>query len=54
MQKNNYQKILLASMVIKGKIAFANSPGYQAQIEDLYLKSCIPKENPKNNISGRS
>jgi hypothetical protein len=38
-------------MVIKGKIAFANSLGYQAQIEDL--KSCIPKENPKNIISGR-
>jgi hypothetical protein len=44
-------KILLISRVVKGKIAFKNSPGFQAQIEDLHLKCCILMENPKNNIS---
>jgi hypothetical protein len=38
---------------IKGKIAFGNGPGFQAQIEELPLKCCILMENPKNNISGR-
>jgi hypothetical protein len=45
-------KILLPSWVVKGKIAFENSFGLQAQIEDLPLKCGTEKENPKNNISG--
>jgi hypothetical protein len=38
-------------MVVKGKNAFRNGLGFQAQIKDLHLKCCIPKENPENNIS---
>ena len=48
-----FQKLLLTSRVVKWKIASANSPGFQAQIDDLHSNCCIPKENPKNNISGR-
>jgi hypothetical protein len=36
--ENNYQKkILLPSWVVKGKIAFGNSLGFQTQIADLPL-----------------
>jgi len=49
---NDYQKILLISGPVKGKIVFGNSLGFQAQIEDLHLNYCIPRKNPKNNISG--
>jgi hypothetical protein len=35
------------------KIAFGNSLGFKAQIEDLRLKCCILEENPKNKSSGR-
>jgi len=38
--------------VVKGKIAFENSPGFQGQIDDLPLKCGTEKENPKNKISG--
>jgi len=38
----------------QGEIASVNSLGFQGQIEDLHLKSRIPEENPKNNISARS
>jgi hypothetical protein len=31
------QKILLTPMLVKGKFAFENSPGFQAQIDDLGL-----------------
>jgi hypothetical protein len=40
--------------VRKGKIAHGNSFGFQAQIEDLHLKGCIPEENAKNTLTGRS
>jgi hypothetical protein len=48
------QKILSYSPTVKGEIGFENSPGFQAQIDDLPLKYCILKENAKNNISGSS
>jgi len=37
-------KILLTSKVVKGKIAFGNSLGFQAQIDDLGLKMLHPNE----------
>jgi hypothetical protein len=46
-RNNNQLKILSCSQVVKGKIAFENSPGFQAQIEDLPLKGCILGKNPK-------
>jgi len=46
------KKILLTSWVVKGKIAYGNSLGFQAQIEDLPLKCGTEKENLKNKISG--
>jgi hypothetical protein len=45
-------KILLISWEVKGKIAFENSLIFEAQIDDLGSKCCIPKKTPKNNISG--
>lgn len=45
-------KILLASEAVKGKIAFGNNLRFQAQIEDLHLKCCIPGENAQNRTSG--
>jgi hypothetical protein len=48
------QKILLTSWVVKRKIAFENSPGFQAQIDDLRLKCGILGENPKNKSTGRN
>jgi hypothetical protein len=40
--------------VRKGKIAHGISLGFQAQIEDLHLKGCIPEENAKNTLTGRN
>ena len=37
---------------IKRKIAFGNSLGFQAQIEELPLKGGAEKENPKNDVTG--
>ena len=51
--RNNNQVLLLTSKVVKRKIASGNSLDSQAQIEDLRLNYCIPKKNPKNNITGR-
>jgi len=48
------EEILSCSPIVKEKIAFRNSLGFQAQIEDLQLNCCIPKENPKNNITGET
>jgi hypothetical protein len=45
-------KILLTPWVVKGKIAFENSHGFQGQIDDLPLECGIEKENSKNNIAG--
>jgi hypothetical protein len=39
---------------IKRKIAFGNSLGFQAQIEELPLKGGAEKENPKNDATGRN
>jgi hypothetical protein len=47
-------KILLSSRVVKGKIAYENSLGFQAQIEHLPLKCGTGEENPKNDITGSS
>jgi len=44
---NDYQKILLISGPVKGKIFFGNSLGFQAQIEDLHLNYCLPRKIPK-------
>jgi len=38
----------------QGKNASRNSLGFLTQIDDLRLKCCTPRKNPKNNISGRS
>ncbi len=48
--KTTTQEILLTLWIVKEKIAFGNSLGFQAQIEDLPLKCGTEKENPKNNI----
>lgn len=48
---NNYQKILLTLWVVKVQIAFENGPGFQAEIEDLNLKCCIPGDGSKNKTS---
>jgi len=37
----------------QGNFAFGNSLDFQAHIEDLHLKYCIPKENVKTTTSGR-
>lgn len=47
-------KILLTARVVKGKIAFGNSLGFQSQIDDLHLNCCILGDDSKNNISGRN
>jgi hypothetical protein len=52
-RKDN-QKILLTSWVVKEKIAFGNSLGFQARIEDLHLKCGILGDGTKNKTSGRS
>ena len=44
-------KILLCAWVVKGKIAFENNFVFQAQIEDLDLKCCILRDDPKNKTS---
>jgi hypothetical protein len=40
-------------MVVKGKIAFENSPGYQAQIDELRLKGWREGQNSKIKTTGR-
>jgi hypothetical protein len=47
-------KILSYSPKVKDKIAFGNGLRFQAQIEDLRLKSCILGRNSKNNVIGRT
>jgi hypothetical protein len=46
------QKIPLTRWVVKEKIAFGNGVRFQAQIEDLRLKWCLPGRNSKNKITG--
>jgi len=46
-------KILSNAKPVKREIAAGNSPGFQAQIDDLRLKCGILRENPKNKSSGR-
>ncbi len=41
------QKILLTSRQVNRKIVSGNGLDFLAQIDDLRLKCCIPKENPK-------
>ena len=48
------QKILLTSRRVKGKIAFRNGVGFQAQIEDLPVKRCILRNDLKNKGTGGS
>ena len=48
------KRILLTSEIVKGKIAFKNTPDFQAQTDDLRLKCCILGENPQNSITGRN
>jgi len=40
--------------VVKGEIASPRCPYFLPQIDDFYLKQCILRENPKNNIAGRN
>jgi hypothetical protein len=44
---NNQLKNTLFSPEVKGEIAYGNSHGFQAQTEDLHLKTCILGYNPK-------
>jgi len=41
-------------LTIWTKIAFGNSHGFQAQIEDLHLKYCILGKNSEKRTSGRN
>jgi len=52
-RSNDASKILLWDWVVKGKIAFSNSPVFPAKIDDFGLECGIPRENLKNNSSGR-
>jgi hypothetical protein len=51
---NNYQKILLTSWAVKGKIAFGNSSDFQAQFEDLRLYSRMVPEICQSLSTGRT
>jgi len=46
------KKILLRQRAVKGKIASPRCPYSLGKIDDFHLNYGIPKENPKNNISG--
>jgi hypothetical protein len=52
-RSNDASKILLWDWVVKGKIAFSNSPVFPAKIDDFGLECGIPRENLKNNSTGR-
>jgi hypothetical protein len=54
MERNNNWKLLLGEWIVKRKFAYGNGLVFQAQIGDLRLKCRIPKENPKNNITGET
>jgi hypothetical protein len=43
-------KILLCEKTVKGNIAFGNTLDFTAEIEDLHLNYCIPKEISKTRL----
>jgi hypothetical protein len=54
MEENENQKINLRGWIVNGEIAFGNSLGFQARIEDLHSKCCILGDDSKNKTSGRN